>query len=95
MVVIRFADIGEAGDRGRPVMPERIAIVGVQAIDLDADLLGHYGLTSLNMVMLLTLVCEEAKIDLTKITEDDLSRLHTAQDIVKLMQSIRMHGVAA
>ncbi|MEA2821119.1 MAG: hypothetical protein QOJ86_3123 [Bradyrhizobium sp.] len=70
-------------------------VLNVQAIDLDADLLGQYGLTSLNMVMLLTLVCEEAKIDLTKITEDDLSRLHTAQDIVKLMQSIRMHGAAA
>jgi acyl carrier protein len=70
-------------------------VLNVQAIDLDADLLGHYGLTSLNMVMLLTLVCEEAKIDLTKITEDDLSRLHTAQDIVKLMQLIRMHGAAA
>jgi acyl carrier protein len=69
--------------------------LNVQAIDLDADLLSHYGLTSLNMVMLLTLVCEEAKIDLTRITEDDLSRLHTAQDIVTLMQSIRMHGAAA
>jgi glycine/D-amino acid oxidase-like deaminating enzyme len=32
VVVIRFADIGEAGDRGRPVMPERIAIVGAGII---------------------------------------------------------------
>lgn len=56
-------------------------------IDLDADLSGHYGLTSLTMMLLITSICEEAEIDLTKITEDDVSRLRTPRDIIIMAQS--------
>ena len=55
------------------------------AVDLDADLYGHYGLTSLNMVLLMTSVCEKTKTALIHFTEDDIARLQTPRDIVSLI----------
>jgi acyl carrier protein len=55
------------------------------AVDLDAELYGHYGLTSLNMVLLMTSVCEKTKTSLIHFTEDDIARLQTPRDIVSLI----------
>jgi acyl carrier protein len=57
----------------------------VDAVDFDADLYGHYGLTSLNMVLLMTSVCEKTKTALIHFTEDDIARLQTPRDIVSLI----------
>jgi acyl carrier protein len=57
-------------------------------VDLDADLSGHYGLTSLSIMLLITSVCEESEAELTSITEEDLSRLRTSRDLIALLRSV-------
>lgn len=51
-------------------------------VDLDRKLFDGYGLTSLNMVLLMTSLCEEADIPLTAFTEKDIAGLKTSRDIV-------------
>jgi acyl carrier protein len=62
-------------------------------IDLEADLSARYGLTSLSMVLLITSICEEAEIDLIRITEDEFQRLRTPRDIIALVESMDGRGV--
>ncbi|MEN3584841.1 MULTISPECIES: acyl carrier protein [unclassified Streptomyces] len=52
------------------------------ALDLDADMVGRYALTSLNKVLFLTELCERAKVDLGHFTEDDLAGMRTLRDVV-------------
>ncbi|MFC5472493.1 acyl carrier protein [Paraherbaspirillum soli] len=54
-------------------------------LKLDADLFDHYGLTSLTMVMLMTTICPAAKIQLSALTDRDVAKLHTPQDIINLI----------
>jgi acyl carrier protein len=58
-------------------------------IDFDADLKRHYGLTSLNLMLLITSVCDDAAIELSNFTEDDIARLRTPRDIVAMLASAR------
>jgi acyl carrier protein len=58
---------------------------GDASVDFDADLYGHYGLTSLNMMLLMTSVCEKTKTALIHFTEQDIARLQTPRDIVSLI----------
>ena len=51
------------------------------ALDLDADMAGHYALTSLNKVLFLTELCETAQVDLGNFTEDDLAGMKTLRDV--------------
>lgn len=51
-------------------------------LDLTADLADEYGLTSLNKVLLLTGVCDDADVSLSHFTEQDLATMRTAGDIV-------------
>jgi hypothetical protein len=51
-------------------------------LDLSADLADEYGLTSLNKVLLLTSVCDDAAVDLSHFTEDDLARMRSAKDVI-------------
>ena len=53
------------------------------ALDLDADMVGVYALTSLNKVLFLTELCEAAKVDLGHFTEDDLARMRTLRDVTE------------
>jgi acyl carrier protein len=53
-----------------------------ESLDLSRGLFDHYGLTSLNMVMLMTAVCEEGGIPLTAFTDRDIAGFKTPQDIV-------------
>ena len=47
-------------------------------LDLAADLAYEYGLTSLNKVLLVTSVCDDAGVDLRHFTEQDLAGMRTA-----------------
>ncbi|MBT2402867.1 MULTISPECIES: acyl carrier protein [unclassified Streptomyces] len=58
-----------------------ISEVAAEAIDLDADMVAAYGLTSLNKVLFLTEVCEETDVDLAHFTEHDLAAMRTLRDV--------------
>ncbi len=59
------------------VLPVDIA---PEALDLDADLDG-YGLTSLNKVLFLTSLCDDAEVELHHFTEHDLARMRTLRQV--------------
>ncbi|MFF3018329.1 acyl carrier protein [Streptomyces sp. NPDC057939] len=59
------------------LMPE----VEPEDLDLDADMVAAYGLTSLNKVLFLTEVCEETDVDLAHFTEHDLAVMRTLRDV--------------
>jgi hypothetical protein len=54
-------------------------------IDLDTDLAGSYGLTSLNKVLFLTEVCEATVVDLAHFTEHDLAGMRTLRDVAEAL----------
>jgi acyl carrier protein len=58
--------------------------VDVGRIALDADLSAEYGLTSLNLVVLMTSVCEETGISVFNFTDKDIANLKTPRDVVTL-----------
>ena len=51
-------------------------------LDLTADLAYDYGLTSLNKVLLLTSVCDDAAVELSHFTEHDLAAMRSAGDVI-------------
>ena len=51
------------------------------ALDLDADMVGQYALTSLNKVLFLTELCEATQVDLANFTEHDLAAMRTLRDV--------------
>lgn len=57
--------------------------VAPQDLDLDADMAGAYGLTSLNKVLFLTEVCETAEVDLANFTEHDLAEMRTLRTVAE------------
>lgn len=61
--------------------------VAPDAIDLDVDLVDGYGLTSLNKVLFLTSLCEDAKIALSNLTEQDVARMRTLRDVTSALGS--------
>jgi acyl carrier protein len=56
-------------------------------IDLDASMADDYGLTSLNKVLFLTSVCDEAGVELSHFTEHDVASMTTARDVVEAMSA--------
>jgi acyl carrier protein len=58
--------------------------VDVGRIALDADLSAEYGLTSLNLVLLMTSLCEETGIPVFNFTDKDIANLKTPRDVVTL-----------
>jgi acyl carrier protein len=44
-----------------------------------------YGLASLDLIMLMTSVCSDAGVPLTRFDEEDIARLRTPSDIVNLL----------
>jgi acyl carrier protein len=56
------------------------------AISPSSLLRDELGLTSLNMIEILTNVCECAKIELTSLSDVDLSRLKRVSDIISLVE---------
>ena len=51
-------------------------------LDPDVDLADGYGLTSLNKVLFLTGVCDDAQVDLAVFTEPDVAAMRTLRDVV-------------
>jgi acyl carrier protein len=58
--------------------------VDVDRISLDANLSAEYGLTSLNLVLLVTSLCEETGTPVFNFTDKDIANLRTARDVVTL-----------
>jgi len=50
-------------------------------LDLDVDMADTYGLTSLNKVLFLTSVCDDADVSLASFTEQDVARMRTLRDV--------------
>lgn len=59
--------------------------VAAADLDLDAVMADTYGLTSLNKVLFLTSVCEDAEVSLAFFTEQDVARLRTLRDVVEAL----------
>ncbi|MFI9029288.1 acyl carrier protein [Streptomyces sp. NPDC053560] len=57
--------------------------VAPEDLDLDADMAGTYGLTSLNKVLFLTEVCEATDVDLAHFTEHDLAEMRTLRSVAE------------
>lgn len=51
-------------------------------LDLDLDMAGAYGLTSLNKVLFLMAVCDETGVGLSAFTETDVAAMKTLRDVV-------------
>ncbi|KWA85854.1 hypothetical protein WL29_12800 [Burkholderia ubonensis] len=54
-------------------------------LPLDDDLTFDFGLASLELIVLLSGVCDTARVPLTEFGEDDLAKLRTGRDIVNLL----------
>ncbi len=63
-----------------------------ETIDMGRSLVDHYGITSLQMVMLMTSVCEDADVPLTSFTENDLAAIETPRDMANALQRVRTGG---
>ena len=57
------------------------------SIDFDAHLFDELGLTSINLVVLMTSLCEDLDVSLFEFTEADLARLKRPRDIVDLFST--------
>jgi len=57
------------------------------SLDMKAALGDDFGLASLDLIMLMTAVCNEAGVPLTSLGEEDLARLRTPADIVSLLSA--------
>lgn len=57
-------------------------------LDVDADLADEYGLTSLNKVLLLTAVCDDADVPLSHFTEADVAAMRSVRDIVSALSAV-------
>lgn len=65
-----------------------------RGLDIDRDMADDYGLTSLNKILLITAVCDEAEIELVHFTEHDLGRMRTPRDVIEALSRVRKEGVA-
>lgn len=54
-------------------------------LNMDEDLMYGYGLTSLDMIMLMSSICNDAGISLAELAEDDLGKIRTTRDIQALL----------
>ncbi|MYS84948.1 hypothetical protein [Embleya scabrispora] len=54
-------------------------------LDLDEDMVGAYGLTSLNKVLFLMSACDDAGVDLSSFTEPDVAAMSTLRDVTEAL----------
>lgn len=54
-------------------------------LNLNENLGLGYGLSSLDLIMLMSGICTDAAIPLTELSENDIGALHTPSDIVQLL----------
>jgi hypothetical protein len=70
------------------VMPE----LSENEVDLGADMVDHYGLTSLNKVLFLMSVCDSVNVGVATFTELDLAGMRTLEDVASAMAARRAAG---
>ena len=58
--------------------------IDIERIALDASLSDEYGLTSLNLVVLVTTLCDETGTPVFNFTDEDIANLRTPRDVVTL-----------
>lgn len=56
-------------------------------LDMERSLADGYGISSLQLVTLMTSVCESSGLPLTALTERDLEQIRTPADIVSVVVS--------
>ena len=61
---------------------------GAASVEFDADLFADYGLSSLNMVLLMTSVCNETDTSLMHFTEEDIAGLRPARGVANLVSAV-------
>lgn len=66
----------------RDCFAEVVGDIFASDLRLEGDMSADYGLTSLNKVLFLTSVCEEAGVPLTAFTEHDLADMRSLNDVV-------------
>ncbi|EDW2055564.1 acyl carrier protein [Salmonella enterica subsp. enterica] len=54
-------------------------------LDANANMRDTYGLTSLNKILFITSLCQEAEINLAGLTEDDLAHMNTLGDVIRIL----------
>jgi acyl carrier protein len=62
------------------------ALPSGDGFDMRRRLVEEYGFSSLQLVTLLTTVCEQSGVPLTALTERDIETIKTAEDIVGLVR---------
>ena len=55
--------------------------IDIDRIALDASLSDEYGLTSLNLVVLVTTLCDETGTPVFNFTDEDIANLRTPRDV--------------
>ncbi|ASW55616.1 acyl carrier protein [Plantactinospora sp. KBS50] len=68
-----------------------LADVPAGELELDADLADDYGLTSLNKVLLVTSLCDDAGVDVANFTEFDVAAMRT---VAQLRDALAKHQPA-
>lgn len=58
-------------------------------LDLNADMVADYGLTSMNKVLFMMSLCETLGVDLATFTEVDLAGMHTLNQVLAAMAERR------
>jgi acyl carrier protein len=63
----------------------RLPAAHADAFDPQADLFTDHAMTSLDMVLFMTSVCEACGVPLTQLDENDLAEVKTLCDVVQLL----------
>jgi acyl carrier protein len=58
--------------------------IDVSRIDIDLNIFDDYSLTSLNLVIMITNICDETDIPVFKFTDTDIANLRTLRDVVTM-----------
>jgi hypothetical protein len=61
-------------------------------LDPDLDMADGYGLTSLNKVVFLMSVCEDANVSLASFTESDVAGMRTLRDVIMALANCAENG---
>lgn len=69
----------------------RIIDIDASKIDLDLNIFSDYGLTSLNLVIMLTNICDKTNIPVFNFTDNDISNLRTLADVVNMFSIAARH----
>jgi acyl carrier protein len=70
-------------------------LLAAESFDMRKRLVEEYGFSSLQLVTLLTSVCEQSGLPLTALTERDIEKIKTAEDIVSVIGRAFANGGAA